>query len=191
MYRHNLYFVMTDRYYKTRARLWLYGLLCCLGLIASLCGCRSSRHTVEKTQGALHASVSNVDSSYTLRVAAAAGEAEFLCDSVSSSEFAVVSIDRDTAGRIVKIVRSLKAHIGANAFRQWSGSGAVMASGTSHRAAGAATLDSISATEKETAKEFKVKTPLEVVLVLIAAAVMVLFYLYDWICRLWEKHCRK
>lgn len=159
--------------------------------MASLCGCRSSRHTVEETRGELHASVSKVDSDDSIRIAATAGEAEFLCDSVSSSEFAVVSIDRDKAGRIVKIVSSLKAHLRANAFRQRSGSGAVMASGSSHRAAGAATLDSISATKKETAQEIKVKTPLEVVLVLITAAVIVLFYLYDWICGLWKKHCKK
>lgn len=182
---------MTNGNSKTRSRVLFCGILCCLGLMASLCGCRSSRHTVEETQGELHASVSKVDSDDSIRVAATAGEAEFLCDSVSSSEFAVITIERDTAGRVIRINRSVKADSRASASRQLSGSGSFMASGASHRVSVAAMLDSISATKKETAQEIKVKIPLEVVLVLITAAVIVLFYLYDWICGLWKKHCKK
>ncbi len=163
----------------------------CALLIVSAGGCRSSRSSVEETSSELRVSVSDSDVTEAVGVSAAAGEARSDSSEIRTDARGVVSIARDSAGRIVGIRAERVAEIKSAVRVLDTRSRWFYGLNATRSSEAAASVVTVGEEKKEAAAETQVRVPLMVRLLWIVVAVVIVFYVGDFIFRRWNGRWRR
>lgn len=161
----------------------------CACLIACLyvVGCRSSRNTVEETQREVHAVVKETFATDTVYTAATSCETQTDTAAVRADERAVISLKRDSAGRVVEIRTERSAKVNANVSRKTDRDRWFYGLNATRYSEASGSVDSVTKKKEEIAKEVNVGIPLECLIGWSIVALLILFYTGDYIYRIWKR----
>lgn len=163
-------------------------LLCVLYLfvgMVSLAACRSSRTSLEMGRSEEHAAVNEIVSVGTVGNTAAASEERADTAAVRADDNSVFTISRDSAGRITQVVASRFTRIVSSGRsridrdRWFYGLNATRCSEAS------AQVDSVVEKKTEAASAAEVRVPLMVRVGWCLVALVIIFYIADYIYRRW------
>lgn len=166
-------------------------LLYCLIAGLSLCGCRSTRNTVEETHREIQTDIKETISADTLQTATTASESLKDSAELRATEHAIIKIMRDTSGRIIEIVATRTAEVGANSIRNAECNQWLYSTNASYRTEASDAENTITQKKKETQKEFKAGAYLERTITICLAALIIFFYIGDYLYKLWKKKQQK
>lgn len=187
----------TNGKFNRRYRLWsltgwaLY--LYCFIAGLSLCGCRSTRNTMEETRGEIHTSVKEcvTTTTDTLHTATAASEESTDSTEIYADERAIIRIKRDSVGRIVEIDAARSGKVSANTKRKTECDSRFDSLNAMRHSETSDSVDSFMQTKKEEKKDYQFGTPLETYIGLSLCALVILFYIGDYIYRQWKRKVGK
>lgn len=166
-------------------------LLYCLIAGLYLCGCRSTRNSVEKTRGEIHTAVKESITTDTLHTATAASEESRDSTEVRSDERAIIKIKRDSVGRIVEINAARNEKVSANIKRKTERDRWFYGLNATRYSEASDSVDSFTQTKKEEKKDHKFGTTLGAYIGLSLFAFIILFYIGYYIYRLWKRKVGK
>ncbi len=161
----------------------LGGLLACLLVV----GCRSSRNTVEETNREVHTAVKETFTTDTLDTAATSHETQTDTATVRADERAVISLKRDSAGRVVEIRTERSAKVNANVSRKTDRDRWFYGLNATRSSEASGSEASVTKKKEEVTKEVKVGIPLECLIGWSIVALLIIFYTGDYIYRLWQR----
>lgn len=163
------------------------GTLCLLSVLVLASGCHSSRTVQEQTAQELQTGITAYTESDTIGTTGESRQVHADSTSIHASGRTVVAIERDTAGRIVRIdatrqedlkIGKTGASVQGIRFHQ---------SDVSHGTRASATLDSISQKEEKAQKEVDTRVPIECIIGWSIMGALILAYLIDWLYRSWKR----
>ena len=163
------------------------GILCLCLIMAVMAGCRKSQDMVEETYGEKHTTVSGSLAADTLHTAATSSEENTDSAEICAVDRAVIRIERDTAGRVIEIRTKRAANIRALAKRRTEQDRKFHGLNVTLRSEASDSVVSFAQTKKEEKKDYKFGTPLETYIGLSLCALIILFYIGDYIYRLWKR----
>ena len=174
--------------YRLRALLCRVALFS--GLIACLLfvGCRSSRNSVEETNREIHAAVKETFNTDTVNTATTSSETQTDTSTVSADERAVISLKRDSAGRVVEILSERSAKVSANFQRKTDRDRWFYGLNATRCSEASGSVDSVTKKKEEITKEVNVGIPLECLIGWSIVALLILFYAGDYIYRIWKRN---
>ncbi len=185
--------MMTHEEFNRRYRPFLFCVVCLCGLFIglSLCSCRSTRTTVEETQGETHTSVKECFTSDTLHTAATAKEESRDSAVLCSDQHSTIKIQRDSTGRIVEIVAARSEKVRAITEQKSELDHRFYGLNETRRSETSGSEDSVTQTKKEDKKDYRFGSSLEMYVGLTIFGLIILFYIGDYIYRLWKKRVGK
>ena len=185
--------MVTNGIFNRRYRLcplsgWALFLYCLIAGL-SLCGCRTTHNTVEETRGEFHTTVatSNTATTDTLHTATGAHEEQTDTAEVRADQHTTIKIQRDSVGRIIEIVAKRSEKVSANTKRNTERDRWFYGLNATRHSEASGSVDSFAQTKKEEKKDYKFGTPLETYIGLSLCALIILFYIGDYIYRLWKR----
>lgn len=180
-------------YLGYRFRAWLPWVALLSGFIACLLvvGCRSSRNSVEETHREVHTAVKEGFTTDTLNATAATCETQTDTAALRSDERAVISLKRDSAGRVVEIHTERRANVKANVSRKTERDRWFYCLNATRYSEASDSVDSVTKKKEEATEEVKVGISLECLIGWSIVAFLILFYTGDYIYRLWKKRLGK
>lgn len=163
--------------------------LYCLIAGLSLCGCRSTRNTVEEARGEIHTTVAenNTATTDTLHTATTAHEEQTDTAEVRADQHSTIKIQRDSVGRIIEIVAKRSGKVSANTKHHTERDRWFYGLNATRHSEASGSVDSFAQTKKEEKKDYKFGPSLETGVGLTILAVVILLYIGDYIVRLWRK----
>lgn len=172
-----------EYYFNNQLRALFHRIALFSGCIACLLfvGCRSSRNSVAETHREVHTAVKEGFTADTLNSAISSSEMQTDTATLHADERAVISITRDSAGRVVEIRAERHAKVNANVSRkadsdsQFYGFNATCYSETS------GSVDSVTKKKEEAKTEVKIGIPLGSIIIWGLAAMVVIYLMYCFI----------
>lgn len=176
-------------YFGHRLRALLLWVALFSGVIACLLvvGCRSTRNSVEETYREVHTAVKEGFTTDTLNATAATCETQTDTAALRAGERAVISLKRDSAGRVVEIHAERRANVKANVSRKTERDRWFYGLNATRYSEASDSVDSVTEKKEEVTKEVKVGIPLECLIGWSIVLLLILFYTGDYIYRLWKR----
>lgn len=154
-------------------------------------GCRSSRNVVQESETIEHNEFNTSEKNESVHSEAN----DTICqrDTIkgNSGERGRIDIERDTAGRPVVILWAVNSNFSAEASTETLKKGIFDLRGSTNNAEASGSVDSHTEKKEETTEEVKVGIPLECLIGWSIVAAVILFYIGDYIYRLWKKRQEK
>lgn len=139
----------------------LHTFLRCAALFSSIIaclfigGCRSSRNSVEETHREIHTAVKETITADTLNTATTSCETQTDSATVRADERAVITLKRDSAGRVVEIHSERRANVKANVSRKTDRDRWFYGLNATRRSEASGSVDSFTEKKEETSKEYE------------------------------------
>lgn len=150
-------------------------LCCCLISGIALCGCRSSRNTIQETTTVEHTEFTISEQSDTTTSEQTDSAYRRETDRADSGQRGVLSIERDSAGRPVFISWDIYSHISLDSKTMETQAGIFTLRNTSNNTKHCGSMDSNTQKTEETKTEISPSIPLET---LFGAGIVLLVILY-------------
>lgn len=179
------------KYHQSRDRhliAMFCGILCLFVALVCLPACRSSRNMVSESTTVGHQESESYNANDSIFGESSDSVYRRATGTACSRERGHIDIKRDTAGYPVLISWTVDSNFSGNSTAQQTSENLFTLRGSSNGAKSSGSVDSVNEKKEETQTEVKAGIPLEVRIVCIIAVIVVLFYLGDWIYRLWERH---
>lgn len=168
---------MKNGYYHQTGAFHFRGVVChalCLALaLVSLPGCRSSRSNIRETRKEVSSAAKKYCETDTVSVSASVCEERADSAEISADRLSLISIKRDSAGRIVEIRSTSSADIKTNLQREIRGKLAEQKSSTKSYASASDSVDSVRKEIEKTKKEIETAPPVKSLIGLVAVIVVV------------------
>ncbi len=141
-------------------------------------GCRSSRNSVEETHREVHTSFKETFNADTVNTAATSSETQTDTATIRTDERAVISLKRDSTGRIIEIYTASSAKIKANYARKTDRDRWFYGLNATRYSETADSVDSVTEKKEETQKEINASIPLESLIGSALLSLVVLYVIY-------------
>lgn len=173
--------------YRLRALLPWVALFSSVIACLLVVGCRSTRNSVEETHREVHTAVKEGFTTDTLNATAATRETHTDTAAVRADERAVISLKRDSAGRVVEIRTERSAKVNANVSQKTDRDRWFYGLNATRSSEASGSVDSVTKKKEEITKEVNVGIPLECLIGWSIVALLILFYTGDYIYRIWKR----
>lgn len=156
-------------------------------ILLALGGCRTSSKVVEETHEQTFTSFRDKTETNTQSGAATTSEERTDSSQIEADRRTSIEIKRDSAGRIIEIQTACRTDIKGNAHVRTEGNFRLYGMQEESCSEVADSVVSFNQTKKEEKKDYKFGTPLETYIGLSLCALIILFYIGDYIYRLWKR----
>lgn len=165
----------------------------CACVVAGLffVGCRSSRNSVEETYQEVHAAIQESFTADTLNAAATSSETRTDTATIRADERAIISLKRDSAGRVVEIIAERSAKVDANTKRKTDRDHWFYGLNATRYSEASGSVDSVTKEKEEVTQEVDVSPPVGLVVLWCVCGVLFLICLRLELSELWRRKQEK
>lgn len=173
--------------YRVCTRFSWVALYCSVIACLLVVGCRSSRNSVEEKHREVHTAVKESFTTDTLNASAATYETQADTAALRADERAIISLKRDSTGRVVEIRTERRTNVNANISRKTERDRWFYGLNATRCSENSRSMDSVTKEKEEVTKEVKVGIPLECLIGWSIVVLLMLFYAGDYIYRIWKR----